>query len=214
MHMTRLVLAAVMACLPAVCAAAGTEKGDKPADEPGFASLFNGKNLDGWHVMNNGKFSVKEGDGVIFLNKGGGWLRTEKEYKDFELRLDFRFLNKGADSGIFIRASKEGGNWPSTNYQVQTMDNNSIGQVFIAGKLPKLTQKRDMDKLKEVMKKTGEWQSYVITARGGNAEIKMNGAVINRVEGLVDQAGYVGLQGEGGQLEFKNIRIKELNPKG
>jgi hypothetical protein len=214
MHMTRLLLAAAMACLPAVWAAAGTEKGEKPADEPGFTSLFNGKNLDGWHVMNNGKFSVKPDEGVIFLNKGSGWLRTEKEYKDFELRLDFRFLNKGADSGIFIRASKEGGNWPSTNYQIQTMDNNSIGQVFIAGKLPKLTQKRDMDKLKEVMKKTGEWQSYVIIARGGSAEIKLNGAVINRVEGLVDRAGYVGLQGEGGQLEFKNIRIKELNPKG
>jgi hypothetical protein len=210
MRMTRLVLAPGVLWLLAISATAGDKKGEKPPDEPGFTSLFNGKNLDGWHIMNKGKFSVKEDEGVIFLNKGRGWLRSDKEYKDFELRMDFRFLNKGADSGIFIRASKEGSDWPSTNYQVQTMDNNSIGQIFIAGKLPKLNQKRDMDKLKEVMKKTGEWQSYVLTVKGTHAEVKLNGAVINTVDGLVDQAGYIGLQGEGGQLEFKNIRIKEL----
>ncbi|OAI54109.1 hypothetical protein AYO44_15420 [Planctomycetaceae bacterium SCGC AG-212-F19] len=99
---------------------------DKKADfklEADFTSLFNGKDLSGWEIMNNGKFEAK--DGVIYLNKGGGWLRSEKQYKDFDLRMDFRFMNKGADSGIFIRASKEGKNWPDKNYQVQTMDNNS-----------------------------------------------------------------------------------------
>src|SRR5262249_52461280 len=49
--------------------------------EDGFTALFNGMDLNGWEIMNKGQFSVK--DGVIYLNKGGGWLRTEKEYKDF-----------------------------------------------------------------------------------------------------------------------------------
>ncbi len=189
----------------ALVVAALDKKDDKP--EPGFMSLSNGKDLEGWHIMNKGQFSVK--DGVIFLNRGSGWLRSEKEYKDFELRMDFRFLNKGADSGIFIRASKEGKNWPSKNYQVQTMDNNSICDVFPAGL--KLSKKNhDKEKLKKVMKPTGEWQAYVITAKGGHLEVKLNGELITVADGLADQAGYIGFQGEGGQLEFKNIRIKEL----
>src|SRR5437899_8586901 len=68
--------------------------------ETGFTSLFNGKDLTGWHIMGGGQFSVK--DGVILLNKGGGWLRSDKEYKDFELRLEFRFVEKNANSGIFL----------------------------------------------------------------------------------------------------------------
>lgn len=176
--------------------------------EDGFTSLFNGKNLDGWNIMNNGKFEAK--DGVIYLNKGGGWLRSEKEYKDFDLRMDFRFMNKGADSGIFIRASMEGKNWPDKNYQVQTMDNDSICSIFTAGGLPKKSEKKDKDLLKKAMKPTMEWQSYVITAVGPKLEVKLNGELITTADGLADQAGFIGLQGEGGLLEFKNIRIKEL----
>jgi hypothetical protein len=175
--------------------------------EEGFVSLFDGKGLGGWHVMNKGKFSVK--DGVIFLNKGGGWLRSDREYQDFELRMDFRFISKGADSGIFVRASKEGANWPGKNYQVQTMDDDSLGNLFAAG-LKRGKVKHDRAKIKAARKKTGEWQTYVIRLEGDRIEVKVNGETVTTGSGLVVQPGYIGLQGEGGQLEFKNIRIKEL----
>jgi hypothetical protein len=194
-----------LALVAAALAWAGQAQGG--GKEEGFVPLFDGKSLDGWHVMNKGKFSVK--DGIIFLNKGGGWLRSDKEHKDFELRMEFRFVSKGADSGIFVRASKEGNNWPAKNYQVQTMDNDSIGAVFAAG-LPGGKVKRDVAKVKAVRKKTGEWQSYVIRLQGGRIEVKLNGETVTTGDGLADRAGYIGLQGEGGQLEFKNIRIKEL----
>jgi hypothetical protein len=200
-------IAAALA-LTAVCAIPATADDKEFKLEDGFTSLFNGKDLNGWEIMNKGQFSVK--DGVIYLNKGGGWLRTEKEYKDFDLRMDFRFINKGADSGIFVRASKDGGNWPAKNYQVQTMDNDSICSIFTAGGLPKKSEKKDKDLLKKVFKPTGEWMSYQIVAQGPKLEVKLNGETITVADGLADQAGYIGLQGEGGQLEFKNIRIKEL----
>ena len=183
-------------------------KDDKPAKEPGFTALFDGKSLDGWHIMNKGKFSVK--DGVIFLDRGSGWLRSDKEYKDFELRLDFRFIDRGADSGVFIRAGKDGANWPDKNYQVQTKDDASIADIFPKGYEALKNKKKDKEKLKKVQKKTGEWQSFVITAKGPHLEVKLNGELITTSDGAVDKAGYIGLQGEGGRLEFKNIRIKEL----
>lgn len=194
-------VAGLAVALVAVLPTAAQDKEFKLED--GFTSLFNGKDLSGWEVMNKGKFSVK--DGVILLDKGGGWLRSEKEYKDFDLRMDFRFVSKGADSGIFIRAGKEGGNWPNKAYQVQTMDNNSLGALFGGGKA-----KKDDAALKKVMKPTGEWMTYQIVAQGPKLEVKINGETITTAEGLEDRTGYIGMQGEGGVLEFKNVRIKEL----
>ena len=181
---------------------------DQPAaddKENGFTSLFNGKDLAGWHVMGGGQFSVK--DGVILLNKGGGWLRSDNEYKDFELRLQFRFVEKNANSGIFLRANNDNG--PSKAYQVQTMDGDSIGDIYTRD-LAKPTVKRDAEKLKKAFKPTGEWQEYAITARGGRLEVILNGELITVAEGLADQSGYIGPQGEGGVLEFRKIRVREL----
>lgn len=177
-------------------------------NDDAFTSLFNGKDLSGWAIENKAKFKVK--DDVIFLDRGAGWLRSDKTYQDFELRLDFRFVSRGADSGIFLRANNEGSNWPGKNYQVQTMDNESIGAVYATG-LAKVKMKRDAGLLRKVRKTGGEWQSYAITLKGDRAEIKLNGALIIVADGLTVQPGYIGLQGEGGQLEFKNIRIRKFD---
>jgi hypothetical protein len=202
-------IAVALITLGGLTVAVGQDR--EAAVEPGFTSLFNGKDLSGWHVMNNGRFSVR--DGVILLDRGAGWLRSDKQYKDFELRMDLRFVSKEADSGIFIRAGLEGKNWPDRNYQVQTMDNLTICNIS-AKILAKPTVKKDVEKLKKVMKPTGEWQTYVIVARGPHAEISLNGERITVAEGLADQLGYIGIQGEGGVLEFKYIRIKELKVDG
>ena len=63
--------------------------------------LFNGKNLDGWVIENGGQFSVKKG--VLKVNKGTGWLRSEKKYSDFKMTMEFRFMEKDANSGIYVR---------------------------------------------------------------------------------------------------------------
>lgn len=175
--------------------------------EAGFTSLFNGRDLTGWVIENEGKFSVK--NGVIVLDKGGGWLRSEKQHQDFELRLDFRFLNREADSGILLRAGKEGKNWPARTYQVQTMDNESIAGLYVTG-LARPRVRRDVELMRKLRKPAGAWQSYAITVKGDRAEIELNDTLLTIAEGLTVQAGYIGLKGQGGLLEFKNIRIKEL----
>jgi len=173
----------------------------------GFTPLFNGKDLTGWVIENEGKFSVR--DGVIVLDKGSGWLRSDRQYEDFELRLDFRFLNKGADTGILVRAGKEGKNWPAKTYQVQTMDNESIAGLYVTG-LAKPKVKRDVALMRQHRKPSGEWQSYAITLKGNRAEIALNGALITVADGLTVQPGHIGLKGQGAVVEFRNIRLKDL----
>lgn len=185
---------------------AGLAAADTDASK-GFTRLFNGRDLSGWVIENEGKFSVR--GGVIFLDKGSGWLRSAKQYQDFELRLQFRFVSKGADSGIFIRANRDGKNWPTKNYQIQTMDNDSIAALFVAGwDRPRV--KYDAAARRKSRKSAGEWQTYHILVQGSHAETRLNGALITVADGLTVQTGYIGLQGEGGQLEFRDLQIKEL----
>ena len=65
-------------------------------------SLFNGTSLAGWEIVNNGQFSVE--DGVLKINRGTGWLRSNATYGDFVLTMEFRFLEEGANSGIHLGA--------------------------------------------------------------------------------------------------------------
>ena len=91
--------------------------GTNTADEEGFVSLFDGKSLTGWNLMNGAKFVVE--DGVIKHTDGHGWLRSDKQYADYQLHVEFRFLKPKQDSGVFLRAGMEGKDWPDQKYEVQ-----------------------------------------------------------------------------------------------
>src|SRR3954449_4180266 len=100
----------IVASLTVFPAAAITEQ----KVEPGFTSLFNGKDLTGWVYGRRGDAENKSGkgyqveNGTIYSTKeDGGNLYTAKEYSDFVLRFDVR-LTENANNGIGIRAPMEG----------------------------------------------------------------------------------------------------------
>ena len=81
---------------------------------PQAKSLFNGHDLAGWVVMYGGEWKVEDGvlvgrngkDWSTNPAKSGSWLRTEKQYGDFILELDYA-INDGGNSGLFIRSALE-----------------------------------------------------------------------------------------------------------
>src|SRR5258705_4697890 len=78
------------------------------APEAGFTSLFDGKSLDGWKVMDKRGEGYAVKDGMIYCAKGGGGrLLTEKEFSDFIVRFEFK-LEEGSNNGLGIRAPYEG----------------------------------------------------------------------------------------------------------
>ena len=177
--------------------------------------LFNGENLDGWEIVNDGQFLVE--DGVLKLNRGTGWLRSSDTFGDFVLTMEFRFLEEEANSGIFVRTGPTSHDdekgYPDNGYQIQCMDiitgDTPLGNMIDYG-APPFEHEFNIEALQEAYNPTGEWQTYEITAQGETLEVKLNGTVITTATSIKNLTGHVGIQGELGLLEFRRIDVEEL----
>lgn len=165
-------------------------------------NLFDGKSLDGWHIMNKGKFEAK--DGLLQLRGGSGWLRSDKEYDNFVLTLEVRWLKPKQDSGIFLRSGKEGKNWPDRKIEVQCENTGRVAMLFGA------KYKLDKEKAAKALKGVNEWNEYTIRCVGKTCEVKLNGEVVCTSDDIQLKKGYLGIQGENGDLDFRNIRIQVI----
>lgn len=176
------------------------------ADDPpeGFVALFNGKDLTGWEQMNGSKFTAE--DGVIKHRRGMGWLRTKDQYDNFILLLEVRWLKDRQDSGVFLRSGMEGSNWPDRKYEVQCENSERIVHIFGTNCT------RDSAKAQALLKPTGEWNVLEIVCNGARCEVKLNGKLASSADNLAPRRGYLGLQGENGELEFRKLYLKRLEP--
>jgi hypothetical protein len=164
--------------------------------EPGYISLFNGKDLTGWGYKTNnfdGKIESSDGrytakDGILVVNPHqpdrGPRLRqlstTKKFPKDFNLKLEFRAA-VNADSGIFIREP-----------QLQCRD------YLVAGPYKGLKKYKAQD-----------WNEIEVTVRSGIAHCTCNGEVLEDALKVPD-TGPIGLEADRGQMEYRHIQLKEL----
>jgi hypothetical protein len=170
--------------------------------EESFVSIFDSKTLNGWLLMNGAKFFVE--DGVIKHNDGRGWLRSDEEYADFVLRLELRFMKSKQDGGVFLRAVKEGKDWPDRKYEVQCENSPRMAMIFGA--------KHDLnfELTQKVLKPVGEWNEYEIKIVESSIEVRLNGELVATSADTLKR-GYLGLQGENGSHEYRNFRIKDLS---
>ncbi|HZI51653.1 MAG TPA: DUF1080 domain-containing protein [Terriglobia bacterium] len=186
----------------------------------GFTTLFDGKTLQGWTAKNTTAttFSLKEG--VLRVEGNNGWLQSEREYGNFRLRVEVRFLTDNADSGVFVRAVGDSiflRGWPGNSYQVQARDvtrNQSanpilIGNIYRHGNRGGQTT-FDSAVALGAAKPTGEWQTLELEVVGEMLTVTLNGTVVTRATGLANPRGYVGLQGEAGIVEYRSVQIQEL----
>lgn len=184
-------------------------------DGDGFVSLFNGKNLDGWTVMGKNKEGFYVKDGVLRSDgaTGGDWLRSEKHYGNYILKVDWR-ISKEGNSGVFIRAADKGNPW-QTGYEIQISNLNQDEQHCTGALYGYVAVKPRPDETPD------KWHTFEIQCKGNHITVISDGVkCIDYDQSTSDKTkdkslnGYIGLQDShsatGHFVEFRNIKIKVL----
>jgi lysophospholipase L1-like esterase len=169
--------------------------------EPSFTSLFNGRDLTGWGFRDaktmeqqeafdgktkssDGRYIAKHGRLIVVTPPEGRKVEqmwTTREFpKNFVLKLEFR-ATPNADSGVFIRKP-----------QLQCRD------YPLAGPYKNLKNYRPQD-----------WNELVVTVKDNVAHCTCNGEVLEGALAL-PETGPIGLEGDRGQMEYRRIRLQEM----
>lgn len=190
--------------------------------------LFNGKDLTGWTaVLSDPNVKAEDvwsvADGMLkCTGKPSGYIRTDRDdYKDYVLTLDWRWPagTEGGNNGVLIHASKPGalGVWPRS-LEVQLFKDNAGDfwvipddmTIEIPNQAERQQGRRHINLTDGAEKPIGEWNTFEITAKGGDVTVKVNGELVNEGKNCSDKQGAICLQSEGAPIEYRNIVIRPL----
>lgn len=190
--------------------------------------LFNGRDWTGWthHLADpNAKredvWSIDPAQKTITC-KGSpaGYIRTTGEYRNYILRLEWRFSpGKAGNSGVLLRVNGPDKVWPrSIEAQLQS---GAAGDFWLIDEMRLDTPAERVDKetprhrlrTKTNEKPPGEWNQYEIIVNGGKVTLKVNGETLNEGVNAEEIAGPIALQSEGAEIHFRNIRLTPLEDK-
>ena len=209
--------------------ALGILMGTAFADDDGFTPMFNGRDLSGWVNVNCAPETWSVHDGMIACTgTPTGALRTEKQYENFIMEVEWRHLKSGGNAGIFIWASPLAA--PAVPFlraiEVQVLDHGygntesytTHGDVFpIHGATMKPFGRHNGMRSfpsESRSKPSPEWNHYRIVCEAGVIRLHVNGKEVSGGEDCVWRKGYIGLESEGSPTEWRNLRIKELPASG
>jgi len=177
--------------------------------------LFDGKTLDGWHPVGDGKWTVE--DGVIVgradSEKLYGLLFSDGEFDDFDVRFKFKVVS--GDSGFYIRTIFKDPDQAHGN-QVQVGHSGSgVGGIYESygrGWIQKPT-----DAVQRKIHKDDEWNQMAISAHGGEITVHLNGVkTVDLEDDPGRRKGHFALQMHSGNVMhvmFKDIEMKVIDTK-
>ncbi len=189
-------------------------------DAEGFTPLFNGKNFDGWKGDTAGYFYD---GGTLVVTRTSKRIETERKYRDFRLKFEHR-LTPGANNGIWLRGGFESQILDDTAPQYKNLN----GYQYCCGIYGAIAPKTGC------LKPPGEWNSEEIILEGRRVKIILNDTVVIDADldeaiaaaeksgdaygrpflaGMRSECGPLALLSHNEHLEYRNMRIRELNTK-
>ena len=195
--------------------------------------LFNGKDLTGWVDVNTSPQTWYVKDGLLVCKgKPIGVMRSDRQYENFILEIEWRHMKPGGNSGIFLWCDakpQERTRLPK-GMEVQMLELDWVnihkrkdgspqpiayvhGELFGAGGMtaspenPRGTRSKSVENR---CKGAGEWNRYVVVAVDGNVKLSVNGKFVNGIRNASVKKGYLCLESEGSEIHFRKIRITEL----
>lgn len=215
-----------------VCIAVGLLSANCMAEDvntPGFRDLFNGKDLSGWVNVNTDEdtWSVKDKT-LVCTGKPIGVMRTDRQYENFILELEWKHLTAGGNSGVFVWSDgvpPDGQRLPKgveiqileLDWAVQHNQTDAYvhGEIFGTGGLTTVPDNPRGERSKSFEKRCkgkGIWNKYTIVCVDGVIKLAVNGKFVNGISKASVKKGYICLESEGAEIHFRNIKILELPP--
>ena len=200
-----------------------------------FRKLFNGKDLKGWINVNTAEDTWSVRDGMIICTGHPiGVMRTKRQYENFVLHIEWRHMEAGGNSGVFIWSEgtvPEGRQLPK-GLEVQMLELDWVnqhkrkdgtlppiayvhGEVFGANGLntiPDNPRGKRSKSIENRCKGKGQWNTYDVVCVDGTVKLSVNGKFVNGISKASVKKGYICLESEGAEIHFRNIQIMELPP--
>ncbi|QDT91793.1 hypothetical protein Pan161_34560 [Gimesia algae] len=205
------------------------------ADLPQYKPLFNGKDLTGWVNVNTDKDTWYVKDGMLVCTGHPiGVMRSDKQYENFLLHIEWRHMEAGGNSGVFAWSEgtvPEGRRLPK-GMEIQMLELDWVNQhkhkdgslppiAYVHGELfganglittpdnPRGTRSKSIENR---CKGKGQWNVYDVVCVDGVVKLSVNGKFVNGVRNASIKKGYLCLESEGAEIQFRNIQIMELPP--
>src|SRR5688500_18264105 len=199
-----------------------------------FRDLFNGRDLAGCVNVNTAPDTWRVKDGVLICSgRPIGVMRSEKQYENFILHIEWMHTEPGGNAGVFV--------WSKANHDAESRLPAGVGVQLLELDRPKLNTRdgrvppvayvhgelfgvggvrtvpdnprgdRSMA-IENRAKGRGEWNTYGVVAVDGVVKLAVNGVFVNGVSRSTQRKGYICLEAEGAEIHFRNIKILELPP--
>lgn len=216
---------------PAFCACSSTPTTAVPV------SLFNGKNLSGWHadVPEADKnpqiapsFVAREGH-LVSLGTPQGHLITDASFHDYRLVVEYRWVGEPGNCGVLVHASQPRRLYDMFPQSIECqMHAGNAGDFWCIGEdihVPEMEARRgpkekwgvDGDKARRIMnltdgseKPAGEWNQMVIECRGRDVDVWVNNDHVNHGFECSADHGQIAIQAEGAACEFRKLELSRL----
>ena len=199
---------------------------------PHWVDLFNGKDLTGWVDVNTSPETWYVKDGMLIcMGKPIGVMRSDRQYENFLLHVEWRHMEAGGNSGIFAWSdAKPFGNRLPKGLEIQMLELDWVklhtrkdkqpppiayvhGELFGAGGLkatPDNPRGSRSKSLENRCKGRGEWNTYDVVCVDGVVKLSVNGKFVNGIRNSQYKKGYLCLESEGSEIHFRNLKIMEL----
>jgi len=240
MHPLVTTLSLIIGALIATCAGESIAADTTAPNSAKPRSLFNGKDLAGWHADvpaldkdRDGKspFIVRDRM-LVSLGKPGGHLITDGKHENYRLEVEYRFAGKPGNCGVLVHASKPRALYDMFPQSIEVqMAHENAGDFWCIVEdivVPDMVKRRgpkekwgvDGDKARRILnltdgseKPVGDWNAMVIECLGDEVKVWVNGDLVNHGSDATAQKGQIAIQAEGSEVEFKKLAltpIKEL----
>lgn len=205
---------------------------------PGSKSLFNGENLEGWHLDLPQMDSIPDSPNPFVIRNGllvslgtpQGHLITDQEYENFRLELEYRFPSEPGNCGILVFASTPRALYKMfpKSIEVQMMHENAGDFWCIVEDIKTEDMERRRGpreewgitegKLRRIKNLTddsekplGAWNAMTIECLGNEIKVWVNGDLVNHGFDATASKGKLAVQAEGAEVEFRKLVLTPID---